>query len=210
MPSIRLKIQATAVEDWLADFSIEFPDAEFRVLTDQPTEDGLLGVAEVVTTDGNALVRQLEEAPEVRSEVLYISEQRVLIQALAPMTESYEALRRSGTLPEYPAILQDGWFSFTVTTSQEQLSEYIDELAAAGVPYQILSLTQSHESSTLLTDRQWQFISDAIERGYYDIPRGCTLVELAESFNINKSSAGRLLRRAESRIIKQFVAEAAG
>lgn len=208
MPSIRLKIQATAVDDWLAGFSTEFPDAEFRVLTDQPTEKGLLGIAEVVTTDGDALVRQLEETPEVCSKVLHISEQRVLIQGVAPMTKSYKALRVSGTLPEYPSILRDGWFSFTVTASREQLSEYIDELAAAGIPYQILSVTQSHDSSTLLTDRQWQFISNAVERGYYDIPRDCTLVELAESFNINKSSAGKLLRRAESRIIKQFIGEA--
>lgn len=210
MPSIQLKIQATAVDDWLANVSTEFPNAEFRVLTDQPTEDGLLGIVEVMTSNGDALVRQIEDTTEVRSyEVLHISEHQVLIQGLAPMTESYEALRTAGTLPEYPAILRDGWFSFTVTASQEQLSEYTNTLAEVGIPYQILSLTQLHESSTLLTDRQWQFITEAVERGYYDTPRGCTLMELAKPFDINKSSAGKLLHRAESRIIKQFVAEAA-
>lgn len=95
-----------------------------------------------------------------------------------------------------------------MTASQEQLSTYTNELAAADIPYQILLLSQSHESSELLTDRQWQFITEAVERGYYDTPRGCTLDELAETFDINKSSSSRLLRRAENRIIKEFIAEA--
>lgn len=208
MPSIRLKLDATAVTDWLADISTELPDAEFKVLTDQATDDGLLGIIEVTTPDRNGLIHQFEDS-EVRSyEILNTDEQQVLIQCMLPMSEAYGTLRTSGNLPEYPVRLQDGWFSFSVTASQEQLSTYTDELAAADIPYQILLLSQSHESSELLTDRQWQFITEAVERGYYDTPRGCTLDELAETFDINKSSSSRLLRRAENRIIKEFIAEA--
>jgi predicted DNA binding protein len=210
MPGIRLKFDGTAVEDWIADVSTEFPDTEFRGLTEQPTEDGLLVIGKALTSEGDALVRQFETASEVRSyEVLHIDDQQVLIQYLTPITESYEILRASGILPEYPVILQNGWFSATVTTSQDRLSTYIDGLATASIPYQILSVTQSHDSGELLTERQWHFITEAVDRGYYDTPRDCTLMELAKPFDTNKSSAGKLLRRAENRIIKQFVGEAA-
>lgn len=70
-------------------------------------------------------------------------------------------------------------------------------------------VNSSYDSSELLTERQWEAITEAVERGFYETPRGCTLDELAESLDIYKSSANRLLHRAESRIIKEFVAEAA-
>lgn len=91
--------------------------------------------------------------------------------------------------------------------SHKRLSKYTDELAAAGIPYRVLSLTQSYDSSELLTDRQLQTITEAVEYGYYDTPRGCTVTELAVSFDIHKSAASRLLHRDESRIVKELVAE---
>lgn len=108
MPSIRLKLDATAVTDWLSDISTELPDAEFKVLTDQATDNGLLGIIEVTTPDRNGLIHQFEDS-EVRSyEILNTDEQQVLIQCMLPMSEAYGTLRTSGNLPEYPVRLQDG------------------------------------------------------------------------------------------------------
>lgn len=210
MPRVQVRVNGAPVEDWLADASTEFPKAEFRILATQPTDDGLLEIVEVTTQDRDVLVRHFETEPEVRSyEVIHTDEEMVLIQFMIPISETYNALIASGIPLRYPALLQDGWFSKEITASQERLSEYTEELAAAGVPYQIESLTQSHDSSELLTDRQWEFITAAVERGFYKTPRGCTLTELAETFDINPSAMSRLRHRAESRIITAFVAEAA-
>ena len=70
-------------------------------------------------------------------------------------------------------------------------------------------MTQAHDSSELLTDRQWEFVTEAVERGFYDTPRNCTLTELAGEFDINVSAMSRLRHRAESRIVTAFVAETA-
>lgn len=205
-----MKVNGTSVDDWLVDASTEFPDAEFRLLAGQPRGDGLREIAEITTPNGDTLVRRFTDAPEIRSsEVVHIDEQMLLIKYRLPVSESYEALLTSGNLPRYPVFLQDGWFSFEVISSQEQLSEYTDELAAAGISYELVSLTQSHDSNGLLTERQWEFITEAVERGYFDTPRDCTLAELAETLDINRSAASKLHHRAESRIIKEFVAEAA-
>lgn len=227
MPRVQLKVNGAPVDDRLADVSTEFPDAEFSVLAALPTDDHLHDIVEVTTPDCNEVVRYFEDK-EVRSfEVIHTDEQMVLIQFMIPVSETYNALSASGIIPQQPVLLYDGWYSTEITTSYERLSAYTEKLAAAGIPYQIVSLTQSHDSSTLLTDRQWEFVTEATERGFYNTPRDRTLTELAEPFDINISAmsrsrhhqkrsfwlAARTLvfwrHRAESRIITEVVAEAA-
>lgn len=210
MPRVQLKIKAAASDDWLASLSSELPDAEFQILASHPTDEGLLVLVEVTTPDGDALVRRFDDAPEVGShEVIHIDEGMVLIQFMVPVPSPHAAVRGSGNLPRYPVRIQDGWSYTELTASQEQLAEFTDELAAADIPYQIQSLIQSHDSVELLTERQQQLITEAVERGYYENPRDCTLTELAAAFEINKSAASGILRRAEERIITGFVADAA-
>jgi predicted DNA binding protein len=47
-----------------------------------------------------------------------------------------------------------------------------------------------------LTDRQREALVLAVERGYYDIPRTCTTVELAEELGISDQAVTERLRRA--------------
>ncbi|MFC4440203.1 MULTISPECIES: helix-turn-helix domain-containing protein [Natrialbaceae] len=70
--------------------------------------------------------------------------------------------------------------------THEQLSQFTSELEAAGVSYEIASITQSIDVSTLLTERQHEFVVEAIEWGYYDLPRRCSVTDLAEAFGVNK------------------------
>lgn len=209
MPRVQLRVNGGPVEDWLADLSIEFPDAKFNVLAAQPTDEGLLDIVEVTTPDGDGLVRYFEDASEVYSfEVIHIDEEMVLVQFMIPISETYNALVASGIIPQQPVHLYDGWYSTEITASHERLSKYTAELTATGLPYQIMSITQTHDSKELLTDRQLEFITKAIEQGFYDTPRDCTLTELAETFDINISAMSRLRHRAESRIIQEFATNA--
>lgn len=208
MPRVRLKLNPGATDDWLANLSIEHPYTEFQLLSSHPTDDGLLGVIEIRGPKTDNIVRCFEDDPEVRShDVLHSDDRSVLIRALTPAPEGYRANRTSGTPPNFPARMQNGWLHTELTASHERLSQFTDELTAADIPYRIQSLTQSHDSTELLTDRQAEFITEAVERGYYDSPRGCTLTDLAAAFDVNKSAASGILHRAEGRIIKEFVTE---
>lgn len=210
MPQIQVKLDGTAVDGWLAMISSEFLDAEFRLMATQIRDDGAFVILEVLTPKGDALVRRFENTPEVDAvDVYHTDERMVLLQFQTAATKSYDPLRRSKNISIYPTILRDGWFSVELAASHERLSEYTDELAAAGIPYEIVSLVQSHTASEMLTDRQWEFIIEAVERGFYESPRDCTLAELGDILEIHKSAASRLRHRAESRIIKNFVAQAA-
>lgn len=210
MPRARLKWKSPA--EHLIRYSTEHPDEEFRILSSRLTEEGMRAVVEAETTDPEALLRHLDETPEVRSlEVLDADGEALLFQCKTPESEIHrEVRRRDGPLSSSPTIIREGWVFNELTGSHDQLSEFTRELAAAGITFEIHSVTQSTDMTDLLTDRQWEFVTEAVERGYYDSPRGCTLVELAAALDVNQSTASGILHRAEERIIKGFVGEAAG
>lgn len=206
MPRVRLKFDPTATGDWLAELSTAFPDAEFVLLASHPADDGLLGILEIRAPDPDAIVSRFETAPEVRDfEVMHADEGTALLRTVTPIPEGYRANRASGTPPAFPARMRDGWIHTELTGPHERLSAFVDELAAAGVPYEVQSLTQSHDPFELLTDRQREFVREAVERGYYENPRDCTLTDLAETFDVNKSAASGILRRAERAIVETYV-----
>lgn len=211
MPRVRIQVDGAPVDDLLADVSTEFPDAEFGVLAALPTADGLRDVVEVTTTAGDDLVRRFRSASELRSfEVIHADEERVLVQFVLPVSETYDALVTSGIVPQQPVTLRDGWYSATVVAPHDRLSRYAEELASADVPYRVVSLTQAHDSTDPLTERQWEFVTEAVDRGFYETPRRCTLADLADVLDVNVSAVSRLRHRAESRIVSAFVARTAG
>lgn len=207
MPRVQLAFDAAARSDPLATVSTELPDTEFTILSSHPTDDGILGLLEIETPNPTTVIQHFDDAPKLSYEVLHTDAQTVVIQYLIPETESNRALRASGALPQFPAHLQDGWLSAEHTVTHEQTSHLPESLEEAGIPYRIQSVTQSYDPSELLTDRQWEFIIEAVECGYYDTPRGCTLTELAEIFDVNPSAASGVLHRAEETIIKEFIGE---
>lgn len=206
MPTIQLRFNAAASADPLATISAEFPDTMFTVLASHLTDDGLLGLVEIETKQATEIIRQFDNIPTMDwHEVVYTDEQTVLLQYLFPEAEPYHALRATGNIPQFPARMQDGRLSTEMTASHERLARYTDKLATSDIPFTIQSLSQSHDPEDLLTERQWEFVTEAIERGYYDSPRRCTLTELANAFAVNSSAASGVLHRAEERIIKEFV-----
>lgn len=211
MPRVRIQTNGTPVNDPLADVSTAFPEAEFSVLAALPTADGLLDIVEVKTADGDDLVRHFERASEVRSfDLIHADSESVLVQFVIPVSETYDALVTSGIVPQQPVSLRDGWYTAEIVAPHERLSTYTEKLASAGLPYRVISLTQEHETIEVLTERQWEFVTTAVERGFYKTPRQCTLAELADDLDVNVSAVSRLRHRTESRIVSAFVAEAGG
>lgn len=54
----------------------------------------------------------------------------------------------------------------------------------------------------VLTSSQLDALEAALETGYYDVPRGITLRELAESLDVSASSLSERIRRAEARLVR--------
>lgn len=191
--------------------SREHPDDEFRILSAYPTEEGLLVLLEATMEDPSVALNLFERAPKSRvptSEALHVDERTVLLQFQLPFVPPpYRALFASGNLPQFPYTIEDGWIVCNLTTSHELLSQFRDKLEETGFTFKVEWVRQTLDPTDLLTNRQRRFVTEAIERGYYDSPRQCSLTDLADELGISKSTASVVLHNAEETIVKEFFAE---
>lgn len=194
-----------------ADLSKEHPDVTFRILTSLSTDAGHMTLVEVEKLDPETVDEFLANDPEVLTyEVLHTDDRTSVVQFLQDSEpEAGQAGRESGNPPPYPLILRNGWIHAESTTTHDRLSQFRAQLDATDVNYELLSVTQSHDPTELLTERQREFMTEALERGYYDNPRRCSLTDLANAFGVNKATASGILHRAEGAIIKEFLREPA-
>jgi predicted DNA binding protein len=113
-------------------------------------------------------------------------------------------MAESGIVPMFPLRLENGWFVGDITASREQLSAFRDELEAGEIEYQLVQISGMDGASDPLTARQQEIVELAVEDGYYDSPRRCTLSDLADQLEVNKSVVSRILQRAEGHIISAY------
>lgn len=191
--------------------STEYPNDEFRLLSAYPAKERLLVVLEATMADPTVILDLFKNAPKTRVptyDVLHADEHTVLLQFQLPfIPPPYRALLASGNLPQFPYTIEDGWIVCELTTSQERLSQFRDELEATGFTFEVMSVIQSVDPTELLTDRQQRFVTEALDSGYYDTPRKCSLTDLAAVLDVSKSTASVVLHRAEEIITKEFFSE---
>ena len=208
MPTARLAV--TLPEDvWIADLSSRHPEATFRVLAALPDDDTGVGLVEITAPDMEAVLSKLDEATGVRVfELLHCGDDRALIQFETDDPLLLLSIRNSRTPFEPPITIVDGVADLELTASRDRLSSLADQLRTFGLEFDVRSVRTSMDPDSVVTDRQRDLIETAVERGYYDTPRTCTLTELAEHLDIAKSTASERLHRAEGAIIRAFVADA--
>ena len=114
------------------------------------------------------------------------------------------AAQDSGIPLEMPFELSNGSAVWELTASSDRLSALGTQLRAFGISFSIDYIQQEVGTSQLLTDSRSETVETAIEHGYYNTPRTCSLTGLAEELDRAKSTVSETLHRAESKIIKQY------
>ena len=202
MPRARLKIKS---DEALVSLSERHTDAEFLVLGGWPTDEKLRVLVQTSGVDIAALEQTLSAIPTLTDiEFRQRTDERILFEVSTPTPASHGAMAESGVVPSFPLRLEDGWFIGTLTASQEQLSAFRDELDVADIDYQLIRISKNEEASDTLTPRQQEVIELAVQHGYYESPRRCTLTDLADLLDVNKSVVSRILQRAEGHIITAY------
>ncbi len=187
-------------------FSTDHPSVEFRIRAAFPMDDALFVALEAPIETRHAVIEYFDATP-LSYDVLHTDEQSIVIQyAMGTIPPPLRAMLASGTLLQFPVPLRNGRLTFALTSSHDRLSRLKTEFEDAGFTYEVISVTQSTQPTDLITDRQREFVLAALEHGYYDTPRACSLTELADELAVGKSTASRVLHRAEETIIKAFFA----
>lgn len=193
-------------ESWVAEVSKRFPDATFKLLSGYRTGERVIELGEIVTDTPDATVEALQTHPSItRFELLESADRRVLTKYEMTDTGLYDFVEASSSIVEFPVVARDGWFEFELTGTREDLERLRTTLDAQGSTYELRSIVGTTDADSLLTDRQRELLETAVRSGYFDVPRECTLAELAETVGIDKATASTVLRRGEARLVKWFL-----
>jgi len=205
----RAELTLTIPEEvWIGELSRSFPGAEFRILAAVPGEDSGVGLTEITDDDLVAILGEMDEVEAVTDlEILQQWEDTALVQFETSDPLLLFPVQGSGIPLEMPFTLADGEARWEVTAPQERLSALGQQLEEFGIPFRVERVSQHVETEQLLTQSQLELVQAAVENGYYDTPRDCSLTDLAEAVGIAKSTCSETLHRAEEKIVKEFVEE---
>ncbi|MFC6723730.1 helix-turn-helix domain-containing protein [Halobium palmae] len=205
MVNARLEIRPPATE-WYVRLSTEHPDDTFTLLTIYDEGSHFLGIFEVETADLSALLTTLNEIEAITEfEVLHADDGFAVVEYSVTESVVYSTTVRSGTLPPASVTVQNGVMLVEIKIPHDRLSGVIAAIRAIGGSCELLSLSRSGGIEGLLTTAQQRFVTTALEYGYYDTPRRCTLTELASVLEVTPAAASTMAHRTEERIIKEFV-----
>lgn len=207
MDVIRARFRMTLAEDiWVTEVSTSFPDATLRLLTGVPKGDRALELDEVRAENADTVADTIRNHRDIVAyDQLFAGDRRVIAQYEADEKSLYEFLWESSLPPEFPIIVENGEMEFDLTATQDQFDAFGAALDERGRQYELLTLVHTDDQDGLLTDRQRECLTEAHRRGYFDVPRECTLADLADALEVDKSTASVTIRRGTARVVDQFL-----
>ncbi|SNZ16900.1 Predicted DNA binding protein, contains HTH domain [Natronoarchaeum philippinense] len=103
-------------------------------------------------------------------------------------------------------FLDTGAVRFEAVGETAALSAFHEELSAVGTPtIERVRPFERTPSPSRLTDRQREALDAAVSVGYYRVPREGTISDIAATIDCSTSTAGELVRKAESAVLTHFV-----
>lgn len=193
---------------WIGDVTRAHPDAGVRILAALTGDDAGVGLAEITAADLEDIVADVRDSDSVvELDVLQRYEDTVLVQFETTMPLLLFPVQDSGVPLTMPFTIRNGRAEWELTAPQRRLSELGTQLDEFGIPFTVNEIRQEIEPEQLLTDRQLRLVRAAVENGYYDTPRECSLTELADRVGLAKSTCSETLHRAEGTVMKRFLAE---
>lgn len=191
---------------WIGDVSRAHADATIRILAANTGDDAGVGLVEITGPELPEIVADIQARDSVTElDLLQRYENTVLAQFETTMPLLLLPLQDSGVPLEMPFTIREGRAEWEVTAPQHRLSSLGTQLEQFGISFTVNEIKQHIEAEQLLTERQLRLVNAAVEHGYYDTPRRCSLTELAAELEFAKSTCSETLHRAEEQIVKQFL-----
>jgi hypothetical protein len=95
-----------------------------------------------------------------------------------------------------------------IATSNEAVREVVSLMEARGDHVELERL-RSISSDNPLTPHQESVLLAALERGYFDEPKGVQLRDLAAEFHVSVSTFSEVLRKAQRKLMEEYFGEVA-
>lgn len=209
MTTARLRLELPETT-WIEGLSREHPGARFRLLAGLPTDEGAVELGEIRSVgDPSVAAAAVRDHPAVSAyEPVFDTAERMLARYETDDTSLYSLLGDVSLPLDFPVEVHDGWMEFEVSGARERIASFRSALEASSLQSEVRWITDLPTGDQLLTSRQREVLETAVAMGYYEVPRGCTLAEVAATLDVDKSTASGILRRGTERIITQFLSAA--
>lgn len=162
-----------------------------------PADDEWIVLCSISGDDVDAAVETLSSADSVHDlQVIRDSDGEQLVQ-LRVACVVFDVLETAGIAFEPPLVVDSEAAWIRVRTTEERLPALNEAFRSAGVEYELKRVRQELEPPGGLTERQDRVLAAAVEGGYFDSPRGCTVAEIADELDLAKSTVSETLQRAQ-------------
>lgn len=191
---------------WIHHVTTTHDDATFRVLATMPSDDVGFALVEITAPELEPVVRSMVENSQIVDiDPLQQSDGRVVVQIETAAPLLLLSAQASGIPIEPPVLIREGTADIELRASHDRLSTLGEELERFGLSYTVEAIHDDTEPERLLSQRQAELLLTAVECGYYDTPRECSLTELADAVGLAKSTCSETLHRAEGHVVRRFV-----
>ena len=209
MPRASITI-AIPADVWIGSISRRFPDTRFRVQSARSAGGVGVALVELRSQELETVLDAVQNSgPVVDFEIFQQRDSLALVQIEATNPFLLFPVEAAAVPLQVPFEIRDGTVSWQLITTSDRLSALADQLDAFGVTYTVDRVQPDIDFEEILTQKQAWVLEEALQRGYYDSPRTCTLTELADELGIAASTCSDTLHRAEEHVIKQFDQETA-
>ncbi len=90
-----------------------------------------------------------------------------------------------------------------IAPDRETVRTMVADMESHGHTVTLLKLS-TVEMEELLTSRQETILLTALERGFFDDPKGTSLKDLAQTFGVSISTASEILRKATYKVMRSY------
>jgi predicted DNA binding protein len=212
LPLVRARFSAP-LDDWVAPLS-HYCSGSVDVLSLKPTDGSTPQKPEVthliqVTTihpsiNVESFLRDMRGVTSV--EVADVSAGQILAIVTAKGCHVCQNIA-SSTFPCFlvsATMDNNGSMVYEVVANRQDLDGMCSLTSNRGSTLELVSASPLKMSSAI-TPKQQRILDLAMETGFYDYPRGVTQEELSRMLGISASDLNEILRRAEKKIIGQYV-----
>ena len=164
----------------------------------------------------DGLLREIEQLGEILHQSLDDSGLHVVTQScLCSLEESIiNRFEAYNCLYQPPTVHREGWEHYTVIAFDELDIQALHDDLEADREIEVLSKTGLAETRVphsllapvdqlfaTMTDRQLAALRLALDNGYYEQPRNCSISDLAERTTVARATFEEHLRKAENKLI---------
>lgn len=200
----RTRFVVTLPDDaWVTSVSREHSRAAFRLLAAVDRSTSACGLVWITAPDVTPILDSMDRA-EMEYTVLHRTSQEAAVQFETPNAVVLAAAAEAGVPIVFPIETSNGQSTLDAVGDPARMTTLAQELEATCPEVTVAFVREQFDRSQQLTHRQRTLVTTALEMGYYDTPRRCSLTALADELDLAKSTISETLHRAEEVIVKDY------